>query len=174
MAVPPDSIWEFPGMYSLMMQPYGHRNDFFFCHYLGFLTIIFLEFKAVEQYKLAFASVVLLCTISFWLIITRGQYSIDIMAGVVFGNYFFTIWEKFSWLLDFEWFKEPFHLRHPNFQSKCAKCLDPINQWAISGSEQSLSYERELSEKSKLFGLDRLQQKKSEGNKLADEIDIMI
>jgi len=24
MAVPEDAIWEFPGMYSLMLQPYGH------------------------------------------------------------------------------------------------------------------------------------------------------
>jgi hypothetical protein len=81
------------------------------------LTIIFLEFKAVERYKLAFASVILLICISSWLIITRGHYSIDIMAGIVFGNYFFIISEKVSWVLDFEWFREPFHLRHPTFQS---------------------------------------------------------
>ena len=60
MAVPSDSIWEFPGMYSLMIQPYGHQNDYFFCHYIGFMVIIFLEFKATENYKLAFAEAVLI------------------------------------------------------------------------------------------------------------------
>jgi hypothetical protein len=72
MAVPDDSIWEFPGMYSLIVQPYGHQNDFFFCHYLGFMLLIFMEFKATDRLKLASASAVLIVTLSTWLIITRG------------------------------------------------------------------------------------------------------
>ena len=135
MAVPDDSLWEFPGMYSLTMQPYGHQNDFYFCHYLGFLVIILLEFKETEHTKLAFATFAVLVFTCFWLIITRGQYSIDIFFGMLFGHYFWIQSKRHSWILDFEWFRAPFHLRHPTFPRECAKCMDPINQWAIFGSE---------------------------------------
>lgn len=144
MATPADSIWEFPGMYSLTMQPYGHQNDFYFCHYLGFMLIIFLEYKATEWYKCAFGSGAVIVLASIWLIITRGSYSIDIFGGLLFGHYFWILSERFSWVLDFEWFRAPFHLRHPGFPKKCSKCLDPINDWAHTGSEQSLAYEYEM------------------------------
>jgi hypothetical protein len=72
MAVPEDSIWEFPGMYSLTMQPYGHQNDYYFCHSLSFMVIIFLEYKSTEYYKCAFASASVIIGASCWLIITRG------------------------------------------------------------------------------------------------------
>jgi hypothetical protein len=149
MAVPDDSIWEFPGMYSLTMQPYGHRNDFFFCHYLGFLLIILLEFKETEQTRLAFATFTTILVASLLLLITRGQYSIDIFCGLLFAHYFWIQCKRISWILDFEWFRSPFHLRHPAFQSKCSKCMDPINEWAIIGSEQSIAYEMEMRQKHK-------------------------
>lgn len=127
MAVPEDSIWEFPGMYSLTMQPYGHQNDFYFCHYLSFMLLILLEYKATGNNKLTFFSGLVIVTASVWLIVTRGVYSIDIFGGLLFGHYFWILCEKFSWMLDFEWFRAPFHLRHPCFQKQCSKCLDPIN-----------------------------------------------
>ena len=89
-----------------------------------------------------------------WLIVTRGQYSIDIFGGLVFGHYFWLICEKFAWILDFEWFHQPFHLRHPCFQKKCSKCMVSINDWALHGSEQSISYEHEMLQKHKSFGDD--------------------
>jgi hypothetical protein len=147
MAVPTDSIWEFPGMYSLMMQPYGHRNDYFFCHSLGFMVIIFFEFKATECVKLAFGTLMTIFLAAIFLLITRATYSIDILGGLLFGHYFWILSERISWVLDFEWFHQPFHLRHPMFQSKCGKCLEPINTWAINGSQQSIGYEQEVFEK---------------------------
>ena len=72
MAVPPDAIWEFPGMYSLILQPYGHQNDYYFCHYLGFMIIIFCEFKGTGHVKLALGTMTTICVVSSWLIITRG------------------------------------------------------------------------------------------------------
>lgn len=102
-----------------------------------------MEYKSTESYRLAFATAVSILTTCSWLIITRGTYSIDIMGGLIFGHYFWIICERFSWMLDFEWFRSPFHLRHPNFQKKCAKCLDPINEWAWIGSEQSTGFELE-------------------------------
>ena len=115
MAMPGDSIWEFPGMYSLIMQPYGASNNFFFCHYLGFLVIIMCEFKATDYIKLATATFITLAVASVWLIITRAHYSIDIMGGLLFGHYFWIMCERVSWIIDFEWFHSPFHLRHPEF-----------------------------------------------------------
>ena len=147
MAVPLDAIWEFPGMYSLMLQPYGHRNDFFFCHSLGFMLIIFLEFKATGCIKLAFATMLTIIIGSLFLLITRATYSIDILGGLLFGHYFWILSERISWLLDFEWFHQPFHLRHPNFQDKCGRCMEPVNTWALNGSRQSVGYEVEIIEK---------------------------
>ena len=134
-------------MYSLMLQPYGHRNDFFFCHSLGFMLIIFLEFKATGCIKLAFATMLTIIIGSLFLLITRATYSIDILGGLFFGHYFWILSERISWLLDFEWFHQPFHLRHPNFQDKCGRCMDPVNIWALNGSRQSVGYELEIIEK---------------------------
>ena len=72
------------------------------------------------------------------------------MGGLLFGHYFWIMCERISWVLDFEWFRAPFHLRHPFFAQKCSKCLDPINQWAIKGSELSISYEHQMLEKNGL------------------------
>ena len=111
------------------------------------MVVIFCEFKSIGCVKLAFGTMGTIIFCSIWLLITRGQYSIDIMSGILFGHYFWIMCERFSWILDFEWFRQPFHLRHPCFQSKCGRCLEPINQWALIGSEQSLSYELDLKEK---------------------------
>ena len=127
MAVPQDSLWEFPGMYSLMIQPFGHQNDYFFCHYLGFMVVIFCEFKSIGCIKLAFCTMGTIISSAVWLLITRGQYSIDILCGVLFGHYFWIMCDRISWVLDFEWFHQPFHLRHPFFQKECGRCQEPIN-----------------------------------------------
>jgi len=91
------------------------------------MLIIFMEYKATENNKCAFFSGLIIVIASVWLIITRGTYSIDIFGGFLFGHYFWILCEKFSWTLDYEWFRAPFHLRHPAFPKKCSKCLDPIN-----------------------------------------------
>jgi len=147
MAVPTDTLWEFPGMYSIMLQPLGHQNDYFFCHSLGFMIIIFMEFKATECIKLAFCTLLTIVLATFFMLVTRAQYSIDIMGGLLFGHYFWILSERASWILDFEWFHQPFHLRHPQFQSKCGRCLEPINTWALTGSLLSVGYEQEVLEK---------------------------
>ena len=111
------------------------------------MVVIFCEFKSTGCIKLAFSTMATIIFCSVWLLITRGQYSIDILSGVLFGHYFWIMCERISWILDFEWFRQPFHLRHPCFPSKCGRCLDPINQWALIGSEQSIGYELEMKEK---------------------------
>jgi hypothetical protein len=111
------------------------------------MVIIFMEFRAIECVKLAFGTMIVIIFAAFFMLITRAQYSIDLIGGLIFGHYFWMLSERISWILDFEWFHQPFHLRHPTFQSKCGKCLDPINQWALIGSELSIGYENEMLEK---------------------------
>ena len=111
------------------------------------MVVIFCEFKSIGCVKLAFGTAFTIVFCAAWLLITRGQYSIDILSGVLFGHYFWIMCERISWILDFEWFRQPFHLRHPCFKRECGRCLSPINEWAFVGSEQSLCYEMEIKEK---------------------------
>jgi len=111
------------------------------------MLIIFLEFKATGCIKLAFSTMLTIIIASLFLLITRATYSIDILGGLLFGHYFWILSERISWLLDFEWFHQPFHLRHPNFQDKCGRCMEPVNTWALNGSRQSVGYELEIIEK---------------------------
>jgi hypothetical protein len=105
------------------------NNGFYFCPYLGFLVVLFCEFKDNRQYKLATLTVFAMLYLILMLLFTRAHYSIDIFGGLVFGHYFWIMGERVSVLIDFYLMNIPFHKRFPNFEKECFRCKNPINEW---------------------------------------------
>ena len=129
MAYPYEYIWEFPGIYSLSVT-YGVYNSFYFSQYLGLGVIHFFEFREQGYHKLQYATLLTVFCLTLMLVFCRAHYSIDIFGGYIFGHYFWMLAEKWSWVIDYQLMKIPFHKRFPNFRRKCSSCKEPINQWA--------------------------------------------
>jgi len=86
LTIPEDSLWDFPGFYSIMV-PYFHTNDFFHRGHIGNCFIFYLEARrdGITWLKwVAFGSIFFEW---FALLVTRGHYTIDLVAGLVFAHY---------------------------------------------------------------------------------------
>ena len=86
MRFPEGYLWEYPGVPSLIV-PYLKTSDFFFSGHVGFTTITILENYTYNHTSFLLLSIFTLITESFVMIVTRGHYCIDIIAGVVFAHY---------------------------------------------------------------------------------------
>ena len=86
---PPDGyIWGNPGLPSLMV-PTGKTTDFFFSGHVGYCLIAAMEFHALGWKRMwAFCAITTLFE-SLVMIVLRGHYSIDLMAGLIFAHWSF-------------------------------------------------------------------------------------
>jgi len=69
-------------------------------------------------------------------IITRGAYIIDVFAAVIFGHAFYILAEYLSYYVDVKIFGLTFQERFPDFETECANCSFPINQWTKNKPEE--------------------------------------
>lgn len=99
MKYPEGYLWAYPGFPSIVV-PYLKTNDFFFSGHVGFPIITGFEFKALKLkgifYFCLFASFFELVT----MIILRGHYSIDMVAGLIFAHYAHLIADKYKYIFD--------------------------------------------------------------------------
>lgn len=100
MEYPKGYMWSYPGFPSLVV-PYASTNDFFFSGHAGGATLCMFEywtlakefqvrgslkqrnFMVIMQY---FGLVTILLQI-FLMLSVRGHYTIDLIAGIIFGHY---------------------------------------------------------------------------------------
>jgi hypothetical protein len=86
MQFPEGYLWDYPGIFSLTVS-YHRTPDFFFSGHLGFTIICTCENIWLGKRGLAALSLLTACTEAIVMVICRGHYTIDLIAGVVFGHY---------------------------------------------------------------------------------------
>ena len=94
MQTPKGFYWDYPGFPSLTV-PYGWTNDFFYSGHIGACILCFCEFRDCSKGDrsskcmagLTVVSIVSLIAQVMVMLVTRGHYTIDLIAGVVIGHY---------------------------------------------------------------------------------------
>lgn len=86
MRFPDGYLWDYPGFFSLAVS-YFHTADFFFSGHVGFAFICMCENLWLKKPGLAALSLFTAVTEAFVMAVCRGHYSIDLIAGVIFGHY---------------------------------------------------------------------------------------
>lgn len=104
MRYPEGYLWNYPGFPSLVV-PYGKTNDFFYSGHAGGALVMTLEFrtlsKTLSKHKVFlrvmqfFGSLTIILQI-FLMIFLRGHYTIDLVAGLIFGHYLYIIGSHFA------------------------------------------------------------------------------
>lgn len=91
-------LFDYPGFFSFVV-PFSRAPDFYYSGHCGcafILTISFRDFG--EKYLYYFGIFVTFMQVIVMTSITRAHYSIDVIFGIIFANYFIKINEKyFSW-----------------------------------------------------------------------------
>ena len=117
MKYPNGYLWAYPGFPSLVV-PYLKTNDFFFSGHVGLPIIAGLEFKEQKLlgmfYFCLFSSFFELVT----MIILRGHYTIDLIAGLIFAHYSHLIADKYKYILDDSCLGMKEELEETNIESK--------------------------------------------------------
>lgn len=125
---PKGYLWDDPGVYS-MTVPYAKSNDFFYSGHISTAVICIMEFRSnKEKFMLYFSIATLIVQIAL-MVALRGHYMIDLLAGLIFGHYFFIIAEHFSWILDEKIFNIPFFKRFPHLKTSCGRCKKDLTHF---------------------------------------------
>jgi len=86
MKFPEGYLWDDPGVFSLAVS-YHRTPDFFFSGHLGFTIICACENQGLKRPRLALLSLITAVVEACVMVVLRGHYTIDLIAGVVFGHY---------------------------------------------------------------------------------------
>jgi hypothetical protein len=99
MTYPEGYLWENPGFPSLTVS-YLKTNDFFFSGHVGLPIIMGSEFLKQDKKFMFWLCIFVCCFESFTMIVTRGHYIIDIIAGVIIAHYSFMIVDLYIHVID--------------------------------------------------------------------------
>lgn len=96
---PEGFIWEYPGMYSVVVT-YARSSDFFYSGHVGVML-----FCALDSHKKKYSFFMwycLLCCVfeGFVMIFVRCHYGVDIVAGLAFCHYFWILSGKLTIYFD--------------------------------------------------------------------------
>lgn len=104
---PANYLWENPGLYSLTV-PYGMANDFHFTVHIALLVIVINEFFEDRFLIMAYTMISVCGFQAFLVLVTRGAYTIDLIAAVVFGHFFWLVGGRLSYYIDVKLLGLPF------------------------------------------------------------------
>jgi PAP2 superfamily C-terminal len=90
---PEGSIWDYPGIPSLTVS-YANTTDFYYSGHVGILVFTALESRKNKYYQMMWISLASVIIESFMMIVLRGHYTIDLIAGIIFGHYFWIFSNK--------------------------------------------------------------------------------
>lgn len=99
MAHPDEYIFRDPGVFSISV-PYYKTPDYFFSGHVSLPIIMGMEFKKHGFFKLSYFSFFTSFFECSMMLFTRGHYSIDLYAGVIFAFYLCRISEFFTYYAD--------------------------------------------------------------------------
>lgn len=94
-----DFIWEFPGIYSATVS-YHDTTDFFFSGHVGINLIAALELRRFKLPKLSYLSYFGIIVQVTTMMVTRGHYSIDLVAGLIAAHYLNILSYKLTYFPD--------------------------------------------------------------------------
>jgi len=103
-------FWNYPGFPSLFVA-YGETPDFWWSGHIGILMIMFLEFRSAGWYRFSIYNI---CTLvyTFWMmIVSRDHYTIDMISGFIIGHYLWIMFDKYSYIFDYNVLGTPLHKR---------------------------------------------------------------
>ena len=86
MKYPENMIWEYPGIPSFSVS-YHKTSDFFFSGHVGINLIAAIELYRYGMTKISFLSFFGIFFQIFTMIVLRGHYSIDLIAGLISAHY---------------------------------------------------------------------------------------
>lgn len=75
------------------------------------------------------------------MVVLRGHYMIDLLAGLIFGHYFFVMAERYSWIIDVKLLKIPFFKRFPNFNTACGNCKRDLPHFKSEVDEEKQKFQ---------------------------------
>ena len=90
MREPDGYIWRNPGFPSLMV-PTGKTTDFFYSGHVGYCLIATLEFHKLKWCFMKWFCFSAIILESFTMIVLRGHYTIDLIAGLIIAHWCFMI-----------------------------------------------------------------------------------
>jgi hypothetical protein len=100
MKFPENIIWEYPGIPSFSVS-YHETSDFFFSGHVGINLIAAIELYRFNMKKISFLSFIGIFFQMFTMIVFRGHYSIDLIAGLISAHYCNIISFKLVGLFDY-------------------------------------------------------------------------
>ena len=83
---PTGSIWKYPGWFTTFVA-YPSICDYWYSGHVGFCFINYLEFMKNGEIFWGTYSFILMIFTSFFIVVMRGHYAIDIPSGLIFGHY---------------------------------------------------------------------------------------
>ena len=99
MKSPDGLIWTFPGIASLTVS-YHDTTDFFFSGHVGINLIAAIELKNFKVRYFTFISLIGILFQIITMIVLRGHYLVDIIAGLISAHYSRIISQKYSYYFD--------------------------------------------------------------------------
>lgn len=97
---PANLAWRSPGFFSATV-PYDHTRDFFFSGHCGGLTVIMSEIFTLRLWKTGALALISLLYMANMLMATEVHYSIDIVAGILFGLWFYRFATRYTSFFDY-------------------------------------------------------------------------
>jgi hypothetical protein len=99
MTTPAGYLWSYPGFPSMTVS-YLKTNDFFPSGHVAFPLIVGLEFLHLKVKKMFYFCMFCAIFEAIVMVVLRGHYCIDILAGYIISHYCFILIEKYCYLLD--------------------------------------------------------------------------
>lgn len=108
MRYPDGYLWDYPGFPSLVV-PYGKTNDFFYSGHAGGALVMTLEFRTLAvllvRHRIFMRTMQIFGILTivfqiFLMIFLRGHYTIDLIAGLMAGHYFYMLAQHFAPYMD--------------------------------------------------------------------------
>lgn len=93
MQFPEGYNWGYPGFPSITI-PYVGSSDFFFSGHLGIVTFLVLENRSQKNYFLMYVGLLSIIYEFIVMIVLRGHYTIDLIAGILIAHYIWIISKK--------------------------------------------------------------------------------
>jgi cellulose synthase/poly-beta-1,6-N-acetylglucosamine synthase-like glycosyltransferase len=102
MKAPEGLIWESPGIPSATVS-YHDTTDFFFSGHVGINLIVAIELYKFGRIYLSYISCIGIVVQIITMLVFRGHYAVDIIAGLIAGHYCNLVAHKYSKYIDVFW-----------------------------------------------------------------------
>lgn len=97
---PEGAVWTYPGWFTTFV-PFPLQCDYWWSGHIGFCFVNYNEFKKNGENSWAIYSFVLMIFTTFFLIVLRAHYSVDITTGFAIGHFLWILVDKYIFVFDY-------------------------------------------------------------------------